>query len=89
MMNYPALTKPPARYYTSLEACSCPDYVYRPGCGRASNVSTRRFYGKPWRCWPLTRRDGLRLPHNPFTIANLDRTESRTGPGLVPIGAIP
>ena len=28
-MNWPTLTKPPARYYTSVEGCSCPDYVHR------------------------------------------------------------
>ena len=27
--NTPVLSKPPARYYTSTLACSCPDYTYR------------------------------------------------------------
>ena len=28
-MEWPTLTRPLARYFTSLEACSRPDYVYR------------------------------------------------------------
>ena len=30
MMEWPQLTKPEARYFTSSETCSCPQWRYRP-----------------------------------------------------------
>ena len=29
MMEWPQLTKPEAKYFTSTEACSCPDWRFR------------------------------------------------------------